>query len=184
MTGAFLAGVLIGIGDIALMMVENKIVGAALFSLALLSIIKLQIPLFTGRIGYVMERENPLECILFLLTNSIGSFITVKLWGFSNPDGAEKIRAVADAKYAQSMFQLLMAGILCGVLIHIAITVKSDIVTVLCIMCFILSGFRHCIADAAFTYGFEYFAEWMVVVIGNSLGAIVTELLVSERGRL
>ena len=56
-TNTILAGMMIGIGDIALMSCENKYIGALMFSVALMSIIYFQLPLYTGRVGR-MIRDN------------------------------------------------------------------------------------------------------------------------------
>ena len=182
MTQAILAGALIGIGNIALMMVEDRAIGAVLFSLALLSIIKLSIPLYTGRIGFILHTKDPLRCAGFLAANAAGSYFMVFMWGISKPDGIEAICRTAESKFSQGYIHLLVSGIFCGILIHIAVVVKSDIVTVLCIACFILSGFRHCIADAAYIRNPDNLIKWLMVVIGNSLGAIGAEMLI-KKGR-
>ena len=50
---AIIAGFLIGLGVIINTLTVNPILGAFLFSFGLLTIINLQIPLFTGQIGFI-----------------------------------------------------------------------------------------------------------------------------------
>lgn len=50
---AAVAGFLIGLGVIINTLSANSILGAFLFSFGLLTIIDLQIPLFTGQIGFI-----------------------------------------------------------------------------------------------------------------------------------
>ena len=69
---AILAGLMIGIGDIALLSVDNRYMGALLFSVALLSIIHLKLPLYTGRIGKVILHGNYIECLKILFFNVVG----------------------------------------------------------------------------------------------------------------
>ena len=70
---SILAGMLIGIGVVINTFSENKYVGAMLFSFALLTIIKLQLQLFTGQIGYFTEKRFDIkEYIIMLLFNFIG----------------------------------------------------------------------------------------------------------------
>lgn len=167
---AILAGMLIGIGDIALLTAENKTVGALLFSVALLSIIRLRLPLYTGKIGKVVTNRTPMECLKILWLNVLGVWI-VRLY----PIG---IRSTAEAKFSRGYLELFVAGILCGVLIHVAVTAKDNVITILCVMVFILAGFEHSIADSMYlAYNLP---KWLVILAGNTVGGIGTELLLGK----
>ena len=50
---AAIAGFLIGLGVIINTLAANPVLGAFLFSFGLLTIIDLQIPLYTGQIGFI-----------------------------------------------------------------------------------------------------------------------------------
>jgi hypothetical protein len=50
---AVIAGFLIGLGVIINTLAANPVLGAFLFSFGLLTIIDLQIPLYTGQIGFI-----------------------------------------------------------------------------------------------------------------------------------
>ena len=58
---SILAGMLIGIGVISNTLSENKYIGALLFSLALLAIIDMKLQLYTGQIGFCLERKKMLR---------------------------------------------------------------------------------------------------------------------------
>ena len=179
---AFLAGVLIGIGDVALVTCENRYVGAFLFAVALLSIIKLKLPLYTGRIGRVVKDKTYIECISYLLFNIIGALFSAWWILVNNYSGA---CAVSEVKFSKTIPELIIAGVLCNVLIHIAVTVKNDLLTVLCVMTFILCGFEHCIADVPFIIcsgksGIEMLLMLFAVVLGNTIGGIFTETCIGD----
>ena len=50
----FFAGVLISIGGIAYLGIENKIVGSFIFSFGLLTVCMYSFNLYTGKIGYLL----------------------------------------------------------------------------------------------------------------------------------
>lgn len=167
---AILAGILIGIGDIALLTAESKVVGALLFSVALLSIIRLGLPLYTGRIGKVIANRNPLECLRILGLNVLGVWI-VRLYPV-------RIQSAAEVKFSRGCLELFVAGILCNILIHVAVTAKDNVITILCVMAFILAGFEHSIADSMYlAYNLP---KWLVILAGNTVGGIGTELLLGK----
>ena len=178
---SFLAGFMIGIGDIAIMACDNRYLSAFLFSVGLLAIIQLQLPLFTGRIGKVIEKKNYAECGVMLALNVLGTSAACGLYSLMG--NYEKVAEVAGNKFSKSLPALFVAGILCNVLIHIAVTARREVITVLCVMGFILCGFEHSIADAGYaflTLKPAYLLGWLLVVLGNAVGGIATELLVRD----
>ena len=75
------AGILIGIGGVVYLSVENKVAGSFLFSIGLLTICMYQMNLYTGKVGYVLVNKlNYIyELLLSLLGNFIGTFIVGSL---------------------------------------------------------------------------------------------------------
>ena len=69
------AGFTIGLGGVAFLSVDNKIIGAFLFSLGLLSICVTQQFLFTGKVSYTNN-------IFYLITILFGNFIGAYGFGF------------------------------------------------------------------------------------------------------
>lgn len=177
---SFLAGALIGIGNIALVSCENKALGALLFSLALLSIIRLCLPLYTGRIGKVITNKKQDNLIAMLILNAFGAMASCRLYILMDSSNYEKMKAVCDAKYGKTYLTLFVAGIMCNILIHIAVSARREVITILCIMCFILCGFEHSIADAGYLIFGGDVLKWLVIVAGNSVGGIVTEFLLTK----
>lgn len=174
---AILAGIMIGIGDIANITSQNNVVGALLFSVALLSIIRLKLPLYTGRIGKVIANRNPLECLKILWLNIMGVALTTGAVIVFGGDLVTKLDLSATAKFSKGNLSLFVAGIMCNVLIHIAVSAKSEVITILCVMAFMLSGYEHSIADVMFALASGNLIKWAIVVAGNTVGGILTEFL-------
>lgn len=180
-TTAMVAGMLIGFGVIINNTIPNKIVGALFFSFGLLMIIALQLPLYTGRIGFMKTSISDLTCMI--LANLIGTTILISLYYIANPNFIEIIHDIAIVKFEKTMLQMFISGILCGMLIHFAVKAKEQIITVLAIAIFILIGAEHCIADFPFLISnltIINIVKWILVIIGNSLGAMLIEWLLTE----
>ena len=176
-TNSILAGMMIGIGDIALMSCENKYIGALMFSVALMSIIYFQLPLYTGRVGRMIRDNSYLGCFFILFFNVIGTSLSVFMYTLMSPDNKQKVLAIADQKFSRGYIALFIAAIFCNILIHIAVSSNHSIITILCVMAFILCGFEHSIADAGYAFvsgNWKNMLTWLIVVAGNTVGALLT----------
>ena len=78
------AGFLIGLGVIINTLAANPVLGAFLFSFGLLTIIELQLPLYTGQIGFISEKKK-IDLLNILLFNIIGAFFCIGFFGLKNP---------------------------------------------------------------------------------------------------
>jgi formate/nitrite transporter FocA (FNT family) len=179
---SILSGVLIGIGVIVNVSCGNKFIGAMLFSLALLTIIHCGLQLYTGRIGFIIDRRHSVMAYAeMLLLNFVGS-CGFLLW-FYNQDSEtqQSLIDISITKFSHSYSQLFIYGLFCGVLMFVAVTCKNTIITIFCIMTFILSGFEHCIADFPFfiigNITLEKSLKFLLVICGNSIGSIITNIL-------
>ena len=72
------AGIVIGIGGIAYLAIQNKIVGSFIFSVGLLTVCMYSLNLYTGKVGYILV--NKVSYILELLISLIGNFIGTFLY--------------------------------------------------------------------------------------------------------
>ena len=143
---AIMSGLLIGLcADI-----NNRIgglCGAFLFSIGLLTICMLELSLFTGKVG---SSNDAKELFTTFVLNIFGIIIMRILFTFNN------------------MFVL---GIGCGMLMQIGVTAYKKnlpILTIMCVMAFILAGYKHCIAYAYNSLDVMSFA---LIVLGNIIGA-------------
>lgn len=143
---AVLSGILVGIGVVINTLAPDKVVGALLFSCALLTIIHLQLPLYTGRIGFVGETPAK-KLAAMLCCNFAGTAIPVYLVAAVRKDFRELLAAAADSKFEKGFLSMFVLGIMCGVMMFLAVYTKKTVIVIFCIMIFILSGFEHCVAD-------------------------------------
>ena len=184
------AGILISIGGSIFLSCENKVVGAVLFSVALLCICYKGYSLFTGKIGFIPEKHDK-ETISVLLLGLLGNAIGTVAFGWLLRVAIPSIGAAAETLCQgkldnQALWQTLVRGVMCGVLMYLAVSIFRDNKTPLgilfCIPVFILSGFEHSIADiyyfaASGIVSLKAFAFLWTVIAGNALGAVILPLL-------
>ena len=179
------AGILISIGGTVFLACDNKYVGAVMFSVALLCICYNGYSLFTGKVGYLPEKHGKDEfsvLLLGLLGNVIGTSALGRAIAFMNPALKETALNMCNNKLALSFPQVLIKGIMCGVLMYLAVSIYRDKKTPLgilfCIPVFILSGFEHSIADmfyfaASGIVSLKAFGFIWTVILGNAVGAVI-----------
>ena len=179
---SYLAGILIGLGVIINLQAGNPTLGALLFSFGLLTIIEMQLFLYTGKIGFVTadtKTRLPMA-ILILIFNCIGIAATVGLYALGNQNFVGIISAAAATKFSKTIITLFINACFCGALIHFAVKNKVTILTIFAVMIFILIGAEHCIADfpyLLFNFSPISLLKFISIIIGNSLGAILIERL-------
>lgn len=187
---------MIGIGGIVNLSVENKYLGACLFSLGLFTIIRFGFFLYTGKVGYIPENKPAyiLEVFRTLLGNICGTAFAAAAVSFTRiGDGIhERASVIMETKTGDSVLSQLILGYFCGMLMYIAVDnakgckkTGSDVSlvfgTVVPVMTFILCGFNHSVADC-----FYYFASipdlkgifyLLIAVIGNAFGGMTIPLM-------
>ena len=184
---SIVAGVLIGIGAYAYVSISNHILGALIFSLGLISVFEFQAHLFTGKIGG-LNKKNWKDLLWMLMGNVVGILLVV-LVAAPKETIRETCLAITQAKLAKEWYIALLDALMCGVIIQLAVELKAKdpVSTILCIMCFILCGFEHCVANTFYFIcdGVMYWQEiiyFVIYVLGNTLGAIALKHLI-ERGK-
>lgn len=185
---AVLAGIMISIGCIVFLSIENKIIGSLLFTTGLLTVLVFKLNLFTGKAPYICK--NDLNYSIFIVVVWFGNFIGVAITAFLIRNTAifakiiEKCTALAEAKVTTSISSLFILSIFCGILMYIAVDVynthntdKNFFTTILVIFCvsvFILSGFEHSIADMFYFVLALPIKQWIfpliIVTSGNIIG--------------
>ena len=169
---AVFAGMAIALGGWADLLAPIPIIGAVLFACGLLTVRLYGLHLFTGKVQYMITKENPWYYYpLVLLCNFFGVMLVVCL---SWPLARDPATAIATAKQAQLWHIALAKGIGCGMLMSLATYKNTPLwVTVLAVATFILAGFNHCIAD--FYYMFvSGIMSWnlLLTILGNIIGGI------------
>ena len=167
---AVAAGMLIGVGGTIYLASENKIVGAVLFSVGLLSICFFGMNLYTGKIGYILGDKDKLFYLIVWLGNLCGAVIAGALVRIARPALHDTAAAMLEVKLDLGFVKTLILSFFCGILIGI----------IFCVTVFILAGFEHSIADMVYcAVGISGIEELpgialflLEVTLGNSLGAI------------
>ena len=179
---AVAAGVFIGIGGTVLLSLENRIVGAILFSVALLSICMMGLYLFTGKVGYLVSSHSLtdiLSVVAGLFGNAVGCWLAAAGVRLCRPAVIEAAQALVAPKLQKDPAYAVVAGIFCGILMYTAVQIfrekNSTAGIFFCVPVFILAGFEHSIADMFYFFCAGEYSGQMVmflvlVVIGNSLG--------------
>ena len=190
-----LAGILIALGGAVFLACIDpaapyaRYIGAFFFSTALLCICIKGYSLYTGKIGYVLEKhsnEDLSALFLGLLGNAIGTIVMGYLLAVTFPTLKETALELCTGKLAQGYHFALVRGILCGILVYLAVDIyrenKTALGIVFCIPVFILSGYEHSIADIFYfaTSGIasiQAFGYLWIIIAGNSIGALIIPLL-------
>ncbi len=190
------AGILISIGGSVFLSCENKVIGALLFTVALLCICYKGYSLFTGKVGYLPEKADK-EAFSVLLLGLLGNAIGTVCCGFLLRVAVPAIGAAAETLCSgkletQALWQTFVRAVFCGILMYLAVSIfrdsKTPLAILFCIPVFILSGFEHSIADlyyfaASGIVSLQAFAFLWVVIAGNSVGGVLLGLLMKLGGK-
>ena len=177
---SIVAGFLIGLGVLINTLAGNPVLGSFLFSFGLLTIIQLQLPLYTGQIGFAKEKRAD-DLLLIFIFNAIGILICF-LTCFTQKS-LNLVQETANIKFSKDFLTLLCNGFACGILIHLAVKCKEKIITIMAVMIFILVGAEHCIADIPYlilNLSWINFLKYLVVIFGNSIGALFIQMCLSK----
>ncbi len=184
---------MIAIGGTVFLSIENKVIGASLFSIGLFGVLIYNLNLYTGKIGYLITNFN-LKYIKELIITLIGNFIGACSVGFIlrytriYDKIYEKSLILANTKLNDNILSIFILSIFCGLLMYYAVNgfkKQTDfgkyLVVYLGVTVFILCGFEHCIANM---YYFSVADIWSlktlgytgIMVLGNSIGSFIIPL--------
>lgn len=196
-----LSGITLGVGGMVSFSSDNRYVGAFLFSLGLFTIVQFRYGLFTGKVGYIVNREPAyiLEVLVTLISNAAGTFISAILLRqtrfFTTVVSGmeqtieERVSAAVDGKIHDEPLSIFVLAAFCGMLMFTAVEVnrqcraKGNFVgalfgVVFPVVVFIICGFNHCIADM-FYYFFcgcpdvpDAILYFVLAVLGNAAGGM------------
>ena len=187
---AILAGLCIGLGGTVYLSVDNPVVGAALFSIGLLTILAFGFNLFTGKVGYALENKSSYIGTLMLIWfgNLIGTgLLALCLWYTRIYESKlqEKVDAIVKVKLDDNPSSILLLAIGCGLCMFIAVDQykkRSSMVRALFVifpvMTFILCSFEHCVANMFYfilaqSFTFKTFVYLLIMTVGNSIGGLL-----------
>ena len=203
-----LAGAAIGLGSFLFLLVkfllpsrEGLMFASMLFSVGLALVCIFSLNLYTGKIGVFLDvrekiKENSINLPIILLGNAIGAFglgiichfIFMNWADFFNSFSGD-INSITAAKCGSDT--VFMQGILCGALVYIAVYCYKNfenwamkiIGLVVSVTLFVYCGFQHCIANMfyfgiEFKWGIEVLWNLLIVILTNSVGALLVRCLV------
>lgn len=188
---AIMAGAFIAMGGVVFLSLNNKIVGAFMFSLGLFAVCTLKYNLFTGKVGYLFCNDVKTYlpwCLMVWVGNLVGSIIVAELVRLTRvaPGIIEKSTKLVQVKADDSLISLFVLGIFCNIMVVHAVDqylnnpheVGKYLGIVMSIMVFILCGFEHCIADMFYIqmarmWNSQTIIALIVITLGNVLGGIL-----------
>ena len=192
--GAILAGMSIAIGGLVFLSVDNKVIGAALFTVGLFTVCTMGLNLFTGKVCYVFQNDvkYALALPIIWIGNLAGTGMIALFAGLSRnaPALAEKAAGMCATKLNDSLGSLFFLGILCNILIYIAVEgyknnpheVGKYLALIFGVMVFILCGTEHCVADMFYfwiggAWGGRGVVCILAITLGNAVGGVLFPLL-------
>ena len=188
---AIMAGAFIAMGGVVFLSLDNKIVGAFMFSLGLFAVCTLKYNLFTGKVGYLFCNDVKTYlpwCLMLWVGNLVGSIIVAELVRLTRvaPGIIEKSTKLVQVKADDTLISLFVLGIFCNIMVVHAVDqylnnpheIGKYLGIVMSIMVFILCGFEHCIADMFYIqmarmWNSQTIIALIVITLGNVLGGIL-----------
>lgn len=182
-----LGGMMICIASTLYIAIDNHIIGAIMFAFGLLTVFELKLNLLTGKaVDY--HQYSPSQMISFFFGNFIGCAI-FSLFVLSSTKSIlikKTAQELCLNKYSNGIFELFCSGVLCGILMAIAVrinklssnNVAKTFIIIICITVFILIGGEHCIADVSYMMlgrfiTFNSIIKLFFIVIGNVFGSVI-----------
>lgn len=184
---------MIAIGGTVFLSIENKVIGASLFSIGLFGVLIYNLNLYTGKIGYLITNFN-LKYVKELAITIIGNFIGACSVGFIlrytriYDNIYSKALILANTKLNDNLLSIFILSIFCGLLMYFAVNgfkKQTDfgkyLVVYLGVAVFILCGFEHCIANmyyfsVADIWSLKTLGDTGIMVLGNSVGSFIIPL--------
>lgn len=188
---AIMAGAFIAMGGVVFLSLDNKIVGAFMFSLGLFAVCTLKYNLFTGKVGYLFCNDVKTYlpwCLMVWVGNLVGSIIVAELVRLTRvaPGIIEKSTKLVQVKADDTLISLFVLGIFCNIMVVHAVDqylnnpheIGKYLGIIMSIMVFILVGFEHSIADMFYIqmarmWNSQTIIALIVITLGNVLGGIL-----------
>lgn len=179
------AGASIALGGTVFLACPDKIAGAFLFSIGLVTVLIFGFDLFTGKACNEVYIKRPLSLVLIWIGNLLGA-VAFGLAASAHPGIKEAAAAVAEGKLSKAFYVVVIDGIICEFCIAIAVRgyAKTEgfgrfLAVILGVMTFILCGAEHVVADmfylaAAHTADIPKAAMFLLwATIGNVIGGLI-----------
>jgi len=195
-----LAGALIAIGggaNLQLSSMGQPIWGAVFFSFGLMCVCILQANLFTGKVGYALEKDKRynIDVCIMAVGDMVGALVMGYLAGLLFPNWTLSLDTKLLYGGEATWWGCLLRAMLAGVFVYLAVECfrilpsypAKLIMVCLSIATMVLLGANHSVANAFyFAYGqirIAGFDGWnatfsvLVAMVGNAIGSIIVYLL-------
>ena len=207
---AFSSGLVIGIGGVASLLANNiygtagKLIGAALFTVGIYSIVMFEMRLFTGMVASIpkMHKNEIWQLPACFLGNIIGVGVIAVLAYFSPvkeyaiPQAQSLMQGKLNAEFWY--LRAFCSSILCGALITLSVwsvkyapkkSLSASVGVIFPIIVFAFCGFDHSVANMLYIY---YMGSWswkiipycLLSIAGNIIGGIILPLIYLLRERI
>lgn len=192
-----LGGVFISLGGFIYLTVGGP-VGAALFSIGLLSVIHFGALLYTGKVrDYSPASDNEKfistqHLAMVLLLNVVGCIVMTALMAGGDVH-LHSAEAIVAKRAAMTPIELFGRAVCCGMIMTAAVSAakeKNNFWPLLIgVPGFILAGFIHSIADAFYIsvawklLSGKVILSWVIAVIGNFVGGLIPVWLTAFKNR-
>ncbi len=169
------AAILISLGNYALLKLGSPI-GPVIFALGLLGVCYMDLNLFTGKCGFVIENKMKLtDLLIILIVNLIAGYLIGLM--YSTLDKEVFTAAVEKVKTWDMSITFFLKSVMCGVIMYIAVFMYkkgTPLGIIFGIPLFIFSGFQHCIANII-TLGVARTFDWSITIciLGNFIGSLI-----------
>ncbi len=169
------AAILISLGNYALLKLGSPI-GPVIFALGLLGVCYMDLNLFTGKCGFVIENKIKLtDLLIILIINLIAGYLIGLM--YSTLDKEVFTAAVEKVKTWDMSITFFLKSVMCGVIMYIAVFMYkkgTPLGIIFGIPLFIFSGFQHCIANII-TLGVARTFDWSITIciLGNFIGSLI-----------
>lgn len=184
---AIIAGICISIGGTCFLSLDNKVIGAFMFSLGLLTICSNEFHLFTGKVCFARKWDDYLNLLLIWIGNFVGCGIVGFSVKYTRPQLIQKAVEICNIKMTEKWWMIIILGIFCNVLIFFAVnnfkeTAKKEkvVLLIMCVMAFILCGFEHCVANMFYfiVAGTPDSTRYILLnTVGNAAGGLAIGLV-------
>ena len=174
-------------------LVTEPIYGAIIFSMALTYICTREYDLYTGKIGKLMpiikdisysdkyRHEFIINLIMMVIVNVVTAYVIGLIFGFMNPAAQKYCEKLFNDKITLGYPIIFLESTFCGMVMYFAIKCYSKIGVIsliLGIITFIMCGFEHSIANAAYLGISTQFDITTVLIIlisiyGNTIGSLI-----------
>ncbi|MBQ8892206.1 MAG: formate/nitrite transporter family protein [Bacilli bacterium] len=168
------AALLISLGNYALLKLGNPI-GPIIFAFGLLGVCYMELNLFTGKCGFLIENKIKIkDLLIILIVNLIFGYLIGLMYSITDKEIVDvAIKKVATWDISIAFF---LKSVLCGIIMYIAVLMYkkgSPFGIIYGIPLFIFCGFQHCIANivtlgVARTFNYSIF----ICIIGNFIGSL------------